>query len=91
MEHKLPEGPGVYIFKDSDCLPLYIGKALNIKKRVRDHFLLKSPDYKERNLIEETKEVEAIPVDSEIESLILEANFNRFITPNSRTIKIIFM
>ncbi|KXK27425.1 MAG: Excinuclease cho [candidate division WS6 bacterium OLB20] len=33
----LPEGPGVYVFEDEQGSPLYIGKSINIKKRVQDH------------------------------------------------------
>lgn len=35
---KLPHKPGVYFFKGKDDKPLYIGKAINIKKRVSSHF-----------------------------------------------------
>ncbi len=35
---KLPETTGVYFFKDKDGIPLYIGKARNIKSRIKSHF-----------------------------------------------------
>ena len=35
---ELPPGPGVYLFKNHDRVPVYIGKALSIKKRVMSHF-----------------------------------------------------
>ena len=35
---ELPEHPGVYLFKDSEKRPIYIGKALSIRKRVLSHF-----------------------------------------------------
>lgn len=37
----LPENSGVYIFKDKHQVPIYVGKAVNIKKRVKNHFGLK--------------------------------------------------
>ncbi|MCG9970802.1 exonuclease domain-containing protein [Christiangramia crocea] len=35
---KLPQSTGVYFFKDKDGIPLYIGKAKNIKSRIKSHF-----------------------------------------------------
>lgn len=40
----LPVGPGVYVFEDNEGAPLYIGKSINIKKRVQDH--LRTPGNK---------------------------------------------
>jgi len=74
MRFNLPDSFGVYIFKDKTDRPIYVGKALSIKKRVRDHFSLKDKSDKEKTLSEETVAVGAIAVDSEIEALILEAN-----------------
>lgn len=71
---RLPQKIGVYIFKDSSGKPIYIGKAINIKKRVKDHFDLKNKDYRQKSLIKKTKKIEDILVDSEIEALLLEAN-----------------
>lgn len=42
---RLPTTPGIYFFKDNAGVPIYIGKANNIKKRVRSHF---NPDGGER-------------------------------------------
>ena len=42
----LPEGPGVYVFYGVNNLPIYIGKANNIRSRVRSHF---SSDYRSAN------------------------------------------
>ena len=35
---RFPQSPGVYIMKDARDLPLYIGKALNLKSRVKSYF-----------------------------------------------------
>lgn len=70
----LPENSGVYIFKDKYQVPIYVGKAVNIKKRVKNHFDLKKSNAKEQLLVERTTSIDAIVVDSEIEALILEAN-----------------
>ena len=34
---KLPESPGIYIFYDADDVPIYVGKAKNLKARVRSY------------------------------------------------------
>src|SRR3990167_4570920 len=79
--NNLPESPGVYIFKNVNNKPIYIGKSLNIKKRVKDHLALKGGLTKEAVLLDKTASVEAIQVDSEIEALILEANLIKKFKP----------
>lgn len=69
----LPSAPGIYVFKDSQGNILYIGKATNIKKRVKGHF--QKPSFHEA-CFEFLKEVRAIGYEvtnSEIEALLLEA------------------
>ncbi|OGY23854.1 MAG: hypothetical protein A2126_00550 [Candidatus Woykebacteria bacterium GWB1_45_5] len=82
MKFNFPEAPGVYIFKDKRGKPLYIGKAVNIKKRIKSHFSPRGALTKGRNLLEKTTNVEAIVVDSEIEALILEANLIKKFKPH---------
>ncbi len=76
----LPETPAVYIFKNLSGLPIYIGKAKNLKRRVSSYF--------KNNLIGKTKLMVAeshtlsyIKVDSEFESLLLEAKLVRINMP----------
>lgn len=69
---KAPEIPAVYLLKDSSGKVLYIGKADNLKKRLVSHFK-SALDYKNRRLIELTKDVFYIPVDSPFKALLLEA------------------
>ena len=42
----LPEGPGVYLFYGVNALPIYVGKSVNLRDRVRSHF---SSDYRSAN------------------------------------------
>ena len=77
----LPAACGVYIFKDINEKPIYIGKALNIKKRVGNQLDKRSIDPKSEILRKRAVSVEAIQVDSEIESLILEANLIKKFRP----------
>lgn len=67
---ELPKEPGVYAFKDKEIL--YIGKAVNIRERVKSHFQNKG--FKEEIFLAKTKSIGYIKTDSEIEALILEAN-----------------
>jgi len=73
---QFPETPGVYLFKDAQGTILYIGKAKNVRDRVRNHFA-GTEDPKERALVSATAEVEYILTDSEMEALIVEAELVR--------------
>lgn len=68
---KLPKSTGVYVLKRGREF-LYIGKATNIKERIKSHF--KQPGYRHNLFINKVKRVGFIKTDSEIEALIVEAN-----------------
>ena len=70
----MSEDPGVYIFLDGNRNILYVGKAKNLKKRVSSYFLKKDHDPKTSILLSKVKKIKVIIVNSELESLILEAN-----------------
>lgn len=67
---RLPKTAGVYVFKD-DREFLYIGKAVNIKERVKNHF--HQPTYRDDLFLNKITKVGYIKTDSEIEALLLEA------------------
>jgi len=69
--NRLPKNPGVYSFKKGAKL-LYIGKATNIRERVKNHF--QQPAYRDNLFINQVSKVGYIKTNSEIEALILEAN-----------------
>lgn len=71
----LPETPGCYLMKDESGKIIYVGKAINLKNRVRSYFQ-KSIDhsYKTRRMVENIRDIEWIVVVSELEALILEMN-----------------
>lgn len=72
---KLPQKPGVYIMKDKTDNIIYIGKAINLKNRVRQYFQSsKNQTPKTQKLVPNIKEFEYIVTDSELEALILECN-----------------
>ncbi len=78
LEHKLknlPESPGVYIMRDKYSNIIYIGKAINLKNRVRQYFQsLRNQHPKVAAMVERIADFEYIITDSEIEALILECN-----------------
>lgn len=80
----LPKGPGVYIFKDGKGVPLYVGKSTNVAERVKSH--LGSTGPKARGILKQAASVQSIPVDYELEALLLEARLIQKYKPrfNSR-------
>ena len=71
----LPTKPGCYIYRDKDGNIVYVGKAINLKNRVRSYFHADtSHDSKTRRLVREITDIEWILVGSELEALILEMN-----------------
>ncbi len=71
----LPTSPGVYLFKNKEGRIIYIGKAKNLRNRVRTYF--SSPgrhDPKTERLVKVIVDFELMVTDSEMEALILEAN-----------------
>jgi excinuclease ABC subunit C len=72
---QLPETPGVYLFKDAGGTVLYVGKARNLRSRVRSYFLeSRWMDAKTGSLAREIADLETIVVDNEREALALEHN-----------------
>jgi excinuclease ABC subunit C len=72
---QLPESPGVYLFKDAGGTILYVGKARNLRSRVRSYFLeSRWIDAKTGSLAREIADLETIVVGNEREALALENN-----------------
>ncbi|MEA4847824.1 MAG: excinuclease ABC subunit UvrC [Clostridiaceae bacterium] len=71
----LPENSGVYIMRDEYDEIIYIGKAINLKNRVRQYFQnSKNQHPKVAAMVERITDLEYIITDSELEALILECN-----------------
>ena len=64
----LPTRPGVYLHKDAAGNVLYVGKAVNLRSRVRSYFQKNVDSYKTRRLREQIADVEIITTDSELEA-----------------------
>lgn len=72
---KLPQKPGVYLMKDADGHVIYVGKAVNLKNRVRQYFQSsRNQTAKTRSMVPHIREFEYIVTDSEMEALLLECN-----------------
>lgn len=69
----LPEATGIYIFRDKNENVLYIGKAINIKKRVKNYFEKNFKEERIINLLKEAEKIDFIILNSELEALLLEA------------------
>jgi excinuclease ABC subunit C len=73
---QLPLLPGVYLYKDAYGAVIYVGKAKNLRARVRNYFSDdRLADVKTGTLIAEARDLEYILVDNEKEALALENNF----------------
>lgn len=71
----LPQSPGVYLMKNEAGEVIYVGKAINLRNRVRSYFQ-KSANHslKVQVMVEHIVDLEYIITDSELEALILENN-----------------
>jgi len=69
----LPELPGVYLWKDKDGTIIYIGKALNLKHRIKNYLNPAGKDLKTRHLIKNIASLDYIITNSEADAFILEA------------------
>lgn len=78
----LPDGPGVYLFRDAAGTLLYIGKARSLRRRVRSYFQAPSRlSPRLRELVRRIAEVEVLAVETETEALVLENTLIKEHTP----------
>jgi len=68
----LPNNPGCYLFKNSKDNVIYVGKAKNLKKRIRNYFKNNEFDSKTQTLLRYADSLDFVVTDSEEEALILE-------------------
>ena len=83
---KLPDQPGVYIMHDKTDAIIYIGKAVSLRKRVRQYFQPSHDEgIKKKQIVEHIARFEYIITDSELEALVLECNLIKEHTPKYNT------
>jgi excinuclease ABC subunit C len=70
----LPDGPGVYLFRDRNGTVIYVGKAISIRKRVANHFA-NSVTRGAVEMVDVIDDIEFVLVSSETEALLVENGF----------------
>jgi excinuclease ABC subunit C len=79
----LPTNPGVYLMKDERDHVIYVGKAINLRNRVRSYFHAPyGQDAKVWRLVERIGNIEFIITESELEALVLECNLIKKYKPH---------
>lgn len=69
----LPNKPGVYYFHNNKDKIIYVGKAINIRKRVSTHFTHNNPDRKRQNFLRNIYKVTYTQCATELEAIVLES------------------
>ncbi|MFC2166272.1 GIY-YIG nuclease family protein, partial [Acidobacteriota bacterium] len=72
--NRLPQKPGIYFFRSTDNVVVYIGKARSLRERVKS-YLAPTSDPKVHSILAETSDVDYLLTDSEKEASFLENNF----------------
>ncbi len=72
---RLPDRPGVYLYKDAKSQIIYIGKAASLRSRIRSYFQAsRARDAKTDVLVDQIADLEVIVTANELEAMILESN-----------------
>jgi len=77
----LPESPGIYKFFNNESQVIYIGKAINLKKRVGSYFKKNHTHFRTKLLVKQIIKVENIVVETEMDALLLENNLIKKFKP----------
>jgi len=79
----LPARPGCYLYKDGNGQVIYVGKAVNLRSRVRSYFQRGAAlTPRVRRLVQSVRDLDVIVVDSELEALVLECNLIKKYQPH---------
>ena len=81
MVDDLPDTPGVYLFYGENALPLYVGKAKNLRRRVLSHFAADLRSSREMALARQVKRIEVFETAGEIGALLKEAALVKTLRP----------
>ncbi len=77
----VPEAPGVYRFFGVNDLPLYIGKSVNLRERVRSHFTSDYRNANDQRLSSEIRRLDWIETAGELGALLLESRLVKEVAP----------
>jgi excinuclease ABC subunit C len=75
QRRSLPDGPGVYLFRDAKRRVVYVGKAKSLRKRVASHFAGRSTARGAVDLASQVDHIEFVATQTEAEALLLEQRF----------------
>lgn len=78
---ELPNAAGVYIFEDETGAPLYVGKSIDIKKRVMSHFTRDSSEFREFKLAQRVHNIRFEITNGELSALLLESKLVKELQP----------
>ncbi|KPQ23427.1 MAG: DNA polymerase III subunit epsilon [Halomonas sp. HL-48] len=78
---QLPTGPGVYLFYGHNRLPLYVGKSVRLRDRVRDHFQRARQDDREMRLAEQIQHIEWEETAGDLGAQLREAQLVKTLLP----------
>jgi excinuclease ABC subunit C len=79
---QLPTDPGVYIMKNAAGKVIYVGKAVNLRNRVKSYFMKTDHDPKTTQMVSNVADFEFFIVSSEEEALVLELNLVKKFRPH---------
>ncbi len=81
---KFPQEPGVYLFKDSAGVVIYVGKAVNLRSRAGSYFLKAAQvDGRTGPWVNEICDADFIPCESEVDALLVESRLIKDIQPKN--------
>ncbi|MFN8576508.1 MAG: excinuclease ABC subunit UvrC [Candidatus Sericytochromatia bacterium] len=77
----LPDKPGVYLMYNSEDTVIYVGKAINLKNRVRSYFQNRDQGEKVKRMVQNIDHYDYFVTDNEVEALILESTLIKKFKP----------
>lgn len=79
---QVPSSPGIYIMKGAKERVIYVGKAKNLKNRLRSYFQDSTAlDARKLRMVKEVRDIDYVVTENELEALVLEANFIKRFKP----------
>lgn len=78
---KIPFEPGIYMMKDEKGEIIYVGKAISLRKRVRQYFQKNNKTKRIENMASLVRDIDYIVVENEVEALNLECNYIKKLSP----------